>query len=295
MLSPLATPRYRAAGFTFDSEIAFSKLLVDPAPGHGAADILFRIGELPPMGEGLTMRLTSFGFTALEGHQVVVSVSALAKPDTERHTVLIGGLNAIAYQRGLLPLHASAIDTGEACLVFCGESGAGKSTLAAALAQAGYPLLCDDLVVVHPDRDGGPLVWPAVVRPRLTQHSVDLLDGAVAELTPFARQDSKAVTQVGEIAAYAPRRLAAVYLLGWGEPALRRLSPLEAVTMLGRCLRKPDWLEPAGTAATIKQRWLELVSHVPFMAVRRSRESPACPALAQTLIEGWRRGSMASR
>lgn len=294
MLSPVATHRYRAAGFTLDSDIAFSKLLVDPAPGHGPADILFRTGELPPMGEGLTMRLRSFGFTALEGRQVVVSVSALAKPDTERHTVLTGGLNAIAYQRGLLPLHASAIDTGEACVAFCGGSGAGKSTLAAALAQAGYPLLCDDLVMAHPD-GGGSVVWPAIMRPKLTQHSIDLLGGAVAELTPFAARDSKAVTEVGEMAAYAPRRLAGVYLLGWGEPALRRLSPLEAVTMLGRCLRKPDWLEPAGTAATIRQRWLELVSRIPFIVVTRPRESPAFPALAQTLIEGWQRGSMANR
>lgn len=294
MLSPLSTSRYRAAGFTFDSEIAFSKLLVDPAPGHGAADILFRIGELPPTGEGLTMRLESFGFTALEGRRVVVSVSALAKPDTERHTVLIGGLNAIAYQRGLLSLHASAIDTGEACMAFCGNSGTGKSTLAAALAQAGYPLLCDDLVVVHPDA-GGPVVWPAVMRPKLTRRSLDLLGGAVAELTPFAARDSKAVTQVGDMAGYAPRRLAGVYLLAWGEPASRRLSPLEAVTMLGRCLRKPDWLEPSGTATTIRQRWLELVSRIPVIAVRRPRGSAAFPALAQSLIEAWQDGSMVNR
>jgi hypothetical protein len=293
MLSPIATHRYRAAGFTVESDIAFSQLLTDPTAGSGPADILFRIGELPPIGEGLTMRGIEFGFTALEGRRVVVSVSALAKPKAVRRIGLTGGLTGVAYQRGLLPLHASAIDTGETCFAFCGENGAGKSTLAAILAQAGYPFLCDDLVIVHPDRDGGPLVWPAIMHPRLTQHSIDLLDGAITVLMPFAEWDLKAVTEVGEMTSYAPRRLAGIYLLGWGEPALRRLSPLEAATMLSRCLRKPDWLERAGTAAAIRQGWLELVARIPIILVTRPREPFAFPALSQLLIDSWKQGSIA--
>jgi len=288
MLSPVATHRYRAAGFTLESDIAFSQLLTDPAAGNGPADIVFRIGELPPMGEGLTMRGTKFGIAALEGRRVIVSVSALAKPETVRRIPLTGGLTGVAYQRGLLPLHASAIDTGETCFAFCGEKGAGKSTLAAILAQAGYPLLCDDLTILHPDRDGGPLVWPAIMRPRLNQQSMDLLGGAVTALTPFAEWDLKAVTEVGEMASYAPRRLAGVYLLGWGEPKLRRLSPLEAATMLSRCLRKPDWLERAGTAAAIRRGWLELVSRIPIVLATRPRESSGCSALSQLLIDSWK-------
>ena len=293
MLSPVATRRYRVAGFTLDSDIAFSQLLADPAAGNGPADIVFRMGELPPMGEGLTMRRNSFGFTALEGRRVVVSVSVLAKAEAVRHTVLTGGLNAIAYQRGLLPLHASAVDTGEACLAFCGKSGAGKSTVAAALAQAGYPVLCDDLVIVHPDRDGGPWIWPAIMRPKLTQHSMDLLGGTITALSPVAEWDLKAVTEIGKMAAHTPRRLAGIYLLRWGEPALRRLSPLEAVTMLRRCLRKPDWLQPAGTAATIGQLWLDLVSRIPIILVTRPREPSAIPELSRLLIDSWKQGNMA--
>jgi hypothetical protein len=293
MLSPLATPRYRAAGFTFDSEIAFSKLLVDPAPGHGPADILFRIGEPPPMGEGLTMQRKTFGFTVVQGRRVVVSVSALARPGIVERTVLSSGLNAVAYQRGLLPLHASAVGVGETCWALCGAVGAGKSTIAAALAQAGYPLLCDDLVIVHPDRDSsGPLVWPAVTRSKLTRHSVDLLGGAITALTPFAEWDLKAVTEIGEMAAHTPRRLAGIYWLGWGEPALRHLSPLEAVTMLDRCLRKPRWLQQAGTAATIRQAWLDLVSRIPIVLATRRREPAAIAELSELLIDSWKQGSM---
>jgi len=295
MLSPVEPRRYRSAGFTLDSDFAFSHLLADRATDDEAVEIQFRMGELPRSGQGLTKRRKNFGFTALEGRRVIVSVATRDEPETVARAVLTGGLNAIAYQRGLLPLHASAIEVGQDCLAFCGESGAGKSTMAAALAQAGYPLLCDDLVVVHADRDGCPLVWPSIMRPKLTRHSMELLDGAVTALSPIAEWDMKAVTQVGRRASYGPRRLAAIYLFGSGEPAICRLSRLEAATMLYRCLRNHDWLEQAGTAAAVRQRWLKLVSRISITLVTRPRESFAFPALVQTLIDSWHRGGIAGQ
>jgi hypothetical protein len=290
MLNSAAMHRYRAAGFALESDVAFSQLSTVPVAGSGPPDIRFRIGELPPMREGLTLRWANFGFTALDGRRVIVSDSDLAKS----HLGLTGGLMGVAYQRGLLPLHASAVVSGDTCFAFCGESGTGKSTLAVMLARAGYPLLCDDLVIVHPDRDCGPLVWPTIMRPRLNQQSMDFLGGAVA-LTPFSERDSKAVTEVGETASHVPRRLAGVYLLGWGEPAMRRLSSLEAATLLSRCLRKPDWLERAGAAAAIRQGWLELVSRIPIVLITRTREPSAFPALSQLLLDSWKQGRIANR
>ena len=55
---------------------------------------------------------------------------------------------ALAYQRGLAPLHASALQIGDALVAFCARSGAGKSTLAAALAARGARLFADDVLWV---------------------------------------------------------------------------------------------------------------------------------------------------
>ncbi len=55
---------------------------------------------------------------------------------------------ALAYQQGRLPLHASALETGEGLALLSGPSGAGKSTLAAALAGRGAALFADDVVAV---------------------------------------------------------------------------------------------------------------------------------------------------
>ncbi len=65
---------------------------------------------------------------------------------------------ALAYQRGHLPLHASAVVLPSGRVSgFCGPSGAGKSTLAAALAGRGRPVFADDVTtVIRPSRDGPP-------------------------------------------------------------------------------------------------------------------------------------------
>lgn len=57
---------------------------------------------------------------------------------------------ALAMQRGLLPLHASAVADGANVHAFAGVSAAGKSALAAALAGRGFPFFADDVVLVDP-------------------------------------------------------------------------------------------------------------------------------------------------
>ena len=57
---------------------------------------------------------------------------------------------AVALQRGLLPLHASAVSHAGAVHAFSGASGGGKSTLAAALGRHGLPLFADDLLLLDP-------------------------------------------------------------------------------------------------------------------------------------------------
>ena len=57
---------------------------------------------------------------------------------------------ALAMQRGLLPLHASAVAEGANVHAFAGVSAAGKSALAAALAGRGFPFFADDVVLVDP-------------------------------------------------------------------------------------------------------------------------------------------------
>ena len=62
---------------------------------------------------------------------------------------------ALALQRGLLPLHASAVSRAGAVHAFTGASGVGKSTLAAALGGHGLPFFTDDVLLLEPTSAGG--------------------------------------------------------------------------------------------------------------------------------------------
>ena len=187
-MSESQTPlRYRAAGFAFDSEIWLPELVAENRDDEVAADFEFRRGDRPADGTGLSMWLKNFGFAALDARHLVVSILAPCRAEVVGRVVATSGLNAIAYQRGLLPLHASAVAVGDGCVAFCGARGAGKSTLAAALAQAGYPLLSDDLLIVHPGFGTGPMAWPALTRPKLTRQSIELLGDGVEDAVTSRR------------------------------------------------------------------------------------------------------------
>jgi hypothetical protein len=61
-------------------------------------------------------------------------------------TALMGlGLGTLCYQRGFIPLHASAVAIGGRAVALAGRHGTGKSTLAAKLADRGHLVLSDDI------------------------------------------------------------------------------------------------------------------------------------------------------
>ena len=60
---------------------------------------------------------------------------------------------ALAAQRGLLPLHASAVRAGGDVHAFGGPDGVGKSTLVAAFSNRGHAYFADDSLLLAPDTD----------------------------------------------------------------------------------------------------------------------------------------------
>ena len=89
-------------------------------------------------------------------------------------TFLLGSvLAACLQQRGIVTLHASAIETGGGAVLFAGVSGSGKSTLLAALVDRGYAMLADDITGVVLGAGGRPVALPAFPCVRLWADAVD--------------------------------------------------------------------------------------------------------------------------
>lgn len=133
--------------------------------------------------------------------------------------------------RGVTPLHASAIEIDGRAVAFLGPAGSGKSTTAAAFAQAGFPVLSDDIVPLEERADsfwarpGYPCVclWP---------RSAEALYGsaeALPLLTPNWTKRYLPVEKHGYRFREEPLPLGAIYLLGdrCGESHAPSVGPME--------------------------------------------------------------------
>lgn len=88
-------------------------------------------------------------FLAESGREIRVEKASEASWDDLRGFLLGSALAAVLHQRGLVPLHVSALLSPFGVVAFTGDSGAGKSTLAATLnTQFRWPLISDDVAIL---------------------------------------------------------------------------------------------------------------------------------------------------
>lgn len=169
---------FRAYGLAFSSEIRFAH--VPDAEIPGAADVRIQRGVVfgptytpPPAivvesSPGKLLIRGARSATILVSGGERITVEPLPKGDlgVVRQLVLGWALGGIFHQRGLLPLHASALCDGRDCILFCAGSGTGKSTLAAAFLNQGFTYLDDNVALVD-CRQGVPVVIPGAPELRL--------------------------------------------------------------------------------------------------------------------------------
>ncbi len=85
---------------------------------------------------------------SVEGKEIHMQRIPFVDDDEVRYVFLTVVMTAILLQRGILPMHASAVATPKGAFLFVGRSGAGKSTLAAELVRRNYLLQGDDITPI---------------------------------------------------------------------------------------------------------------------------------------------------
>ena len=214
--------RYTAYGLTLESGIA---LPFHPAPGDGTADVTIRIGRVPaapalaadgrPWRAAVGMfRLDVDGvgrYLVKAGREVTVEPTAGSEADV-RAFLVSSVLGACLQQRGILTLHASAVETARGAVLFAGASGAGKSTLAAALVDRGFRMLADDVTGVVLDAGRRPVALSAVPAVRLWADALEALSWTDRTNGPIRAGVEKHLAPVGHFRS-TPLVVRAVYLL----------------------------------------------------------------------------------
>lgn len=270
-------------GLVIRSELALPELF--PHEASGVADVVISIGKLPeaagaPSGLSVAdgaLLLVIPGvakYRIANGNSITVDADA-GVPDRNVRLYLLGSaLGALLHQRGLLPLHANAIDIDGKAVAFMGESGAGKSTLAAWFHDRGHRVVSDDVCVVGFDEHLQPYAAPGLPRLRLWAEALALMGRGT---TGFARsyigeEDEKYDVPIdAELAARSHVPLAAIYLLERGpEFSIARLRGIEAADAVFANTYRGEYL--AKTSGQ-KQHWesaVRLVRGTPvFRATRQ--------------------------
>jgi hypothetical protein len=147
-----------------------------------------------------------------DGSRIVVEPIEGADPRMIGVYINGSALAALLQQRGLLPLHASAVKTPVGAVLFAGASGAGKSTLASTLNDRGYTCLTDDVSAVSINDGGEAVIHPAYGHLRLWQDATEKLGYDTVQRTKAASGFPKFEFPIAP-AGHAPVRIDRVYFV----------------------------------------------------------------------------------
>jgi hypothetical protein len=273
--------RYALFGLELASEL--------PLPGFPEADgrgetVEARFAPVAPPREGQVAAVDGAllldvpdvaRFRIAHGREILIDPAPGASERNLRVFLLGSAMGALLHQRGVLPLHANAVEIGGRAVAFLGRSGAGKSTLAAWFADRGHRILCDDVCAVTLDDRGAPLVLPGVPRLRLW---ADALVSAGRDSADYERSfdgQEKYDVPAASAAADRPLALAACYVLarvgeGEGEgERIDRLAGAAAVDALVANTYRGRFATMLGLTGEHLRRCLAVAGAVPIHSASR--------------------------
>ena len=235
-------------------------------------------------------------FRVTRGDRVEIEPSPNADRAVVAQVVLDQALPILLHQRGVLVLHASAVAVGESVVAFTGPSGAGKSTTAAVLCQYGSSPISDDVVAIHFDRAGQPVVFPGTPFVDLWPDSTAYLAGKgpradAAWETPLRQWKRRWSPEAQATADFGPLPLRALYVLQDDTRSeIRRMSELESLSRLLEQSLAARVLVGPGAVEQHVRAWAALQRVVPARALCRRRRLDALDEIADLVLQDAVRG-----
>jgi hypothetical protein len=213
-----------------------------------------------------------------------------ARPDARdgdvRAFLLGSAIGALLHQRGLLPLHASAVEVDDRALVFIAPSGGGKSTMAMHLQHLGHRVICDDICAVEL-ADGKARVWPGLRNLKLWRASLEAIDAAPDGLEPVLGDLDKYLYPISTSADDRAFELAAVVMLEWGDTP--ELTPLPGAAAAGALIAntfRGQLVVPMGRQAAHWRQCLQAFQAAGVEVLTRPRALDQLDAASALVLAG---------
>ena len=295
---------YRAYQINFASDIEFPWI----APTDDdltLPTVTIRRGEVP---EFLDSQQDNNSYYQVEPHRILLKIDGVARylithgreitvaPAREAHaeTVLLfllgSAMGALLYQRDLLPLHGSAIETPWGAMVFVGPQGIGKSTLAAHFQRRGYRILSDDVCVLARDGSDHLQVLPAFPKLRLCPDALERL-GKSTENLPRARFDGdKFMVPVSTGHCPRPVSLGTIHLLSASEDPQVNVKPSKGFSRIDHLianLYRPEYLHGMASEANILRLAFSITRQTGIVEIAHNRDPDRIEELIDRLEREW--------
>jgi hypothetical protein len=276
--------RYRVYGLNVRSDLPLPELHPDEV--RGEVDVDIRLGSIPAADEdgldfgpdGAVLRIKNIAaFHMRDGREIVVEPCPGASERNVRLYLLGSAMGLALHQRGLLPLHANAIEICGMAVVFMGESGAGKSTLAAWAHDAGHRVIADDICVLRFDGVRDRIrVHPGLRRIRLWKDALEHSGREPGEYEySYAGDETYEKFDVPVASEKSPAEeldLAAIYLLDGGDEfAIKPLTGVEALEAVFLHTYRGFAVSRLGRNRLHFDSSVQVVCHTPIFRLERSR------------------------
>jgi hypothetical protein len=247
--------------------------------------------EVQPMVFRLAVPKVAF-YRVEQGRRIVITPLPDASTEELRLFLLGSAMGALLYQRGLFPLHGSAVETPWGAMIFVGTEGAGKSTLAAQFYRNGYRLLSDDVCAVEATPEGLRIL-PALAQIRLCADAYERLEspqGAHFNVDKY-------VVPIREGYCSHPVPLRAIHILADHDsstPEFKVIRGFDRVQHLLENLYRPYYLKGQSTQSDLMRMAGLIAQKTTIAAVTRRRDSEAIGELVNFLESTWAKSFVAN-
>lgn len=212
-------------------------------------------------------------YSITSGNHIMVNPYPGADEAKIRLYLLGTCMGVLLMQRGILPLHGSAVVIDGKVYAIVGESGAGKSTLAAAFAHSGYPLMTDDVIAVSLSNDSAAAtVYPSYPQQKLWEESIEQLGLLSHNYSSIYQRVNKYAVPIRSQFCREPLPLAGVVELikaSEPEPSLKAYNSLEGLHVLNVHTYRNSLLHLLNLQQWQFQSIARLASGLPVYQLRR--------------------------
>jgi hypothetical protein len=295
------TYHYRAFGLTICSSLPIPELI----PVQGEPDVTIGFAAVPDALEApkstrlrfqsrpgqLLLKVDNIAkYLVSNGREITIDPFPGAEPEGIRLFLLGSALGAILHQRGIFPLHASAVKVDHHCVIFCGASGYGKSTTANILVKRGYPLHADDICAIGTNNEGVPQVFPEYPHLKLWEDSLVESGETSSNYTRVRHVLNKFSVPAQRDFYSAPLPIKKIYILSpqnQGEISISPLKGMAKFNALKNHTYRRKFIDGLGNEAIHFKTAGDIGQKVPVLLVQRPRKPFLLNQLADLLEEDF--------